>query len=114
MKTSHRIFLRRDGKRGHEPVLVVLDWDNVSQLEMDLMASFYILHRAAQDLKGFDHTLPESIEYRAMDFVHNEPLITMPEAPAPWKTDKPSKAVKDFKEALKGLTPEEVRALLAD
>lgn len=114
MKTSHKMFLRRDGKRGHEDVLVVVDWSDISEKEIKLMASHYIVHRAAHDLKGYDHALPESVEYRAADFVHNEPLVTMPEAPEEWKSTGPSKALKDFKTALKGLSAEEIRTLLKD
>jgi hypothetical protein len=112
MKTSETMFLRREGKRGHEPVRVIIDWSDVSDEDMKLMASFYVMNRAAGDLKLWDHVLPESVEYRAADFVHNEPLVMMPPAPDEWKSSGPSKAVNTFKEALKGLTPEEIRKLL--
>lgn len=117
MKTSHRIYLRRDTKRGHEDVTVLIDWTNVSDRDIKLMASHYVLHRAERDLKGYDNALPESIEYRAADFVHNEPLVQLPEAPESWKSgtdkvEKKSKA-KVLKDALALLSPAELAELKA-
>jgi len=114
MKTSQKMFLRRCGKRGHEEVLVIIDWSNMSDSDLKSLAVHYVLNRAAHDLKDYDHALPQSVEYLVVDFIHNEPLVNLPPVPENWRTNEPSKAVKSFKEALKGLTPEEVRALLAE
>lgn len=99
--------------------MVVIDWDGISAEDIKLMASHYVLNRASHDLKGYDHALPESVEYRAADFVHNEPLVTLPEAPESWRSgvDEPERAnrkAKAFIDAMARLTPEERATLVAE
>ena len=113
MKTSHQMFLRRHNKRGHEDIRVHIDWDGVSEADIKLMAAHYVINRAAHDLKDYDKNLPESVEYRAADFVHSEPLVnkdyTVPDS---WKASRKSKARKELEELLEGLSPEEIKILL--
>lgn len=108
------MYLRREGKRGHEEVLLFIDWEDVSEEDIKLMASHYVVNRAAFDMKGYDHILPESVEYRAADFVHTEPLVKLELAiPDAWK-GKDSKAREKFLEAVEELTPEEIMLLLRE
>jgi len=114
MRTSHPMFLRRHGKRGHEKVLVHVDWDGVSEADIRQLAAYYVLNRAAHDLKGFDEKLPDSVEYRAGDFIHNEPLTQQDWViPDSQRGIRKSKARKELEELLKGLGPEEVKLLLS-
>lgn len=113
MKTPLKMFVRRDKCRGHEEVLVHIDWENVSEEEIKLMACHYVLNRAAHNLKDFPNKLPDTVEYRAADFVHTEPLVqrdyTVPDS---WRNPPHTKAYKKFHELIKDLTPEEIAILL--
>lgn len=112
MKTSFPVFLRRGGKRSHEEVVICIDWADVDLEDMKKMAAFYILRRAEHELKDYDTALPESVEFRAADYLHNEPLVTVHrEIPAKWKEPPKSKSAKEFEKAVAGLSPDEIRAL---
>lgn len=115
MKTSIKIFLRRHQKRGHEDLLVHIGWDGLSQEDVQKLASFYVLHRIEAELKGWDEKLPESVEYRAADFLYNEPLVNLDvEVPAKWKEPPKSKAQKEFDKAIAELSADELRQLLGE
>lgn len=115
MKSSHQMFLRRNSKRGHESVLVLIDWSGVSDKDLRMLAAHYVVNRAAHDLKDYEERLPESVEYRAADFVHTEPLVQKDYViPKSWTAPaKKSKARKELEELLEGLSPEERRILLS-
>lgn len=115
MKTSFPIYLRRHKKRGHDETIVHIDWDGVDEKDLKRLASFYVLHRVESELKDWDTALPESVEYRAADFLHNEPLITRElEIPEKWKEPPKSKAGKELEKALAMLTPEEIAQLFSE
>lgn len=114
MQTSQRVYLRRDGKRGHEEIMIHVDWDRLTDADIRQLAAFYVLHRVEKELKGFDNCLPEAITYHASDFLHNEPMVqkelVIPES---WREPPKSKARKELEKLMDGLTPEEIAALLA-
>lgn len=113
MRTSHKIFLRRNGKRTHEELVVYIDWASVSADDMRKFAEFYVLHRAEKDLKDFENQLPEAVTYRAADFIHNEPLVNVElVAPAKWKEPPKSKTRKEIDKLFEGLSREEILILL--
>lgn len=114
MKTSLQMFIRRHGKVGHEDIRVHVDWEGANDEDIKLMAAYYILNRAAHDLKGYDRGLPESVTYRAADFVHSEPLVQKEYVvPKSWKAPYKSRARKELEELLRGLSPEERATLLS-
>lgn len=113
MKTFMRMYLRRKEKRGHEEVIVNIDWEDADDKTIRLLAGHYILLRAAEELKNWDEKLPAEVDYRAVDMIHNEPLTQKDyDIPETWKEGKHSKAYKHFKALMEGLSPEELRILL--
>jgi hypothetical protein len=113
MHTSHKIFLRRNGKRSHEELTIRIDWDSVSPEDMRRFAEYYVLHRAEHDLKDFDRELPEAVTYRAADFIHNEPLVNVNlTIPDKWKEPPKSKARKELEKLFAGLSTDEIQTLL--
>lgn len=115
MKSSFHIFLRRDGKRGHDELLVHIEWGQLSSDDVQKLAAFYVLHRVQDQLKGWDEKLPESVEYLASDFLHNEPLVQREfDIPPSWKAPPESKALKEAKKAFLALSPDDIRKLLEE
>lgn len=113
MRNSFRIYLRREGKRGHEEVVVHIDWQDVNELDLKRLAALYVLRRVEHELKGWETSLPESVEYRAADFMNNEPLLECRrEVPAKWKEPPKSKARREFEALVGDLSPEDIRILL--
>ena len=114
MRTSQKIFLRRLDQRGHDETIVHIDWEGVSEHDIRLMASYYVLHRVEDELKCWDRKLPESVEYQAAAFIHNEPLLSKPFDIPFNKKQQHTTAYNKFKELLQGLSKEEVAILLKD
>ena len=113
MKTSFPVFLRRDGKRSHEELVIYINWDGLTLDDVKKMAAFYVLRRVERELKDYPTQLPESVEFRAADYLHNESLVTRElEVPAKWKEPPKSKAAREVEKALSKLTVEDIRALL--
>lgn len=113
MKTSFPVFLRRNNKRCHEELVIHIEWDGTSPEDIKQMAAFYVLRRVERELRDFPTQLPESVEFRAADYLHNEPLVMRElEVPAKWKEPPKSKAQKELESALSKLTVEDIRALL--
>lgn len=115
MKTSLNAFFRRTGKRTHEKLMVHINWDSMSQEDIRTLAAFYVLHRVEEDLKGWEEKLPESIEFRAADYIHRQPMsereFNIPEA---WKAPPESKALKEARKVFAGLSAETIRKLLKE
>lgn len=113
MKTSHPMFIRRVDKRGHEKVLVHVDWSGISQEDIRQLAAYYVINRAAHDLKCSEEKLPDAVEYRAGDFIHTEPLVQRDwSIPESQRGITKSKARKELEELLLVLSPEEVKVLM--
>lgn len=115
MKSSFNIFLRRNGKRGHEELLVHIEWGQLTSDDMQKLAAFYVLNRVKDELKGWEEKLPESVEFLASDFLHNEPLLQREfDIPPSWKAPPESKALKEAKKAFLRLSADDIRKLLGD
>ena len=113
MKTSQKMFLRRHGKRGHEELLVHVEWDGVTDQDIKLMACHYILTRVRGEMQGEQHVLPEAVTVYAADYIHNEPLVQAElKIPAKWKEPPKSKARKEIDKLFEGLSREEILTLL--
>lgn len=115
MKTTSRMYVKRVEQRGHEDVLVHVDWEGTSEEDIKLMAHYYVLHRAKNWLEQEEKVLPESMSFRAADYVHNEPLVNKElHIPVEGKTSKPkhSKSYNQLHDFLSGLSKEELATLL--
>lgn len=113
MKTSLRMFVRREGKRGHDEVLVSIDWAGCSENDISHMAGLYVLHRLERQLKQEDNTLPESYEVLAKDYTAvPEPEVPKRSIPKAWKEPPHTAAYHKFTKLVEGLTPEEIAILL--
>lgn len=115
MKTSINIFIRRDNARGHEKLLVHVDWGKLEEVDVKQLAAFYILQRVRDDMKGQEESLPESVLYHAEDFLHTEPLVKVPtEFPASWTAPPKGKTAKAASKILEGMSKEDLRKLLEE
>lgn len=114
MKTSLRMFVRREGKRGHEEVIAIVDWEGVSQHDMEIMAAHYVTNALAYQLKQEEYSLAESYEVFARDYLHIEvPVPKELKIPAKWKEPPRSKEFSKVRNILDGLSPEEIKILLS-
>lgn len=103
MKTSLLMYVRRHGKREHEKVLCLMDWQGLDEEDIKTLASFYVFNRAKELLRMDEHTLPESVEFLAADFLHKEAESTNEYViPPAWKSgeDKPKNKKKSAQDAL--------------
>ncbi len=108
-----RTLVKRFKAASHEEVNVVIDWGRVSPEDIKVMAEYYIQYRVMHELKVEEHKLPEQITVLACDYIHQEVFvakpINLPKCAA--KPVKESKAARDLREAMEGLSKEEMLAL---
>ena len=122
MRTSSKCLVRRDGKSGHDETVVHVEWDGLTDEDIKVLASFYIINCVEQQLKTNTTRLPEQVVVNGRDYLHREVIVEKKvKVPDSWKSgeDKPArgKAVKERQptllELLKALTPEERKTLLS-
>lgn len=115
VKTSMRLLVRREGKRGHEETTIIVDWAGCSNEDVSQMAAYYVMHRMEHDLKGSEHCLASSYEVSAKDFTRiPEPEVPKRAVPDKWKEAPHTAAYDKFTQLMDSLSPEEVAILLAD
>lgn len=115
VKTSMRLLVRREGKRGHEETTIIVDWAGCSNEDVSQMAAYYVMHRMEHDLKGSEHCLASSYEVFAKDYARlPEPPVSQREVPKQWKEAPHTDAFNKFTQLMETLTPEEVAILLRE
>ena len=109
-----RIIVKRHKASGHEETNLVIDYHTTSEEDIKFLASLYVQHRVEEELKRYEYKLPEQITVRAGDYIHQETFVAKPINLPKHTNDKvvkESKAAKQLREAMEGLSKEEVAAL---
>lgn len=88
-----------------------IDWAGLTQRDMQLMCAHYLANRVHAELQKSEDVCPDTYDILATDFVHNEPVVQVPQYD-PTKAKVKYKIDKKLEELLRTLTPEEVRTLL--
>ena len=113
VRTSGTILVKRNSAKGHEEIVVHTEWDGCTEDDIKLMASLYVQNCVEWQLRLNETKLPEQVVVKASDYLH-KPKYEKKELniPAAWKAPPESKAAKAFKDAVKGLSIEDIRLLL--
>lgn len=107
-----RTIVKRHKASGHEETNVIVDFGQLTHEEIKTLAEFYVQHRLEEELKRYDHKLPEQITVLAADYVHPYIHVAKPINLPRQKLEKVvSKARETLEAALEGLSKEEIAAL---
>lgn len=107
-----RTIVKRHKASGHEETNLVIDFHNMTEQDVKMLAEFYVQHRVEAELKCYEYKLPDQITVLASEYIHQEVFIAKPLNLLKRNMDKAkSKAREVLEAALDGLTKEEIAAL---